>query len=135
MRQLMQAAKTLHVRVVGAHLPDGILGFYDRDEGVIYFEITLSYDERRSVIAHELGHAYYGHDCDTQRAEDQADAFAARLLIDPVRYAESEAVSTCVEWLADELDVTVDIILAFQKYAFQKLGSRTYVRSPHLQVA
>lgn len=132
MKRLMLAAKKLRVRVIAAHLPAGVLGFYDKDAGIIYFDISLSDDERRCVIAHELGHVFHGHDCDTQEAEDQADAFAARLLIDPTRYAAAEAVSTDPDHLADELDVTRDIVLAFQKYAFQRLGSRTYVRASQM---
>ena len=135
MDRVMRAAKKLRVRVVAAHLPPGILGFYDKEAGIIYFDITLSPDERRSVVAHELGHVYYGHDCTTDRGEDQADAFAARLLIDPDRYAEAEAISTDLDFLADEMDVTVRIVRAFQKHALMRLGLRTYTRAPQVQVA
>lgn len=37
---------------------------------------------RRCAIAHELGHAEFGHDCSSPRAEREADEYAARLLID-----------------------------------------------------
>lgn len=132
MERLMLVAKKLRVRVIAAHLPAGVLGFYDKEKGIIYFDISLNSDERRCVIAHELGHVFHGHDCAAQGAEDQADAFAARLLIDPVRYATAEAISTDPDFLADELDVTRDIVLAFQKYALQRIGSRTYVRASQL---
>lgn len=132
MERVMLAAKKLRVRVIGAHLPAGVLGFYDKAAGIVYFEISLGRDERRCVISHELGHVFHGHDCTTKRAEEQADAFAARLLIEPARYAAAEAVSTDIDYLADELDVTRAIVRAFQKYAFQRIGSRTYVRAPQL---
>lgn len=37
---------------------------------------------RRCAIAHELGHAEFGHDYSSPRAEREADEFAAKLLID-----------------------------------------------------
>ncbi|QAB17519.1 ImmA/IrrE family metallo-endopeptidase [Leucobacter muris] len=134
-RRVTRAAKRLGVTLQAAHLPPGILGFYDREKAIVYFEISLSPDERWSVVGHELGHVYYGHGCDNPKHEDQADAFAAWLLIDPERYALAESVSTDVEYLADELDVAEWVIVAFKKHVLQRLGLRTYVRSPQHLVA
>lgn len=129
-RRVARAAKQLGVALRAAHLEPGVLGFYDPETATIYFEITLSPDERWSVIGHELGHVYHGHNCDDQRHEDQADAFAAWLLIDPDRYAVAEAVCTDIEYLADELDVAEWVVTAFQTSVLMRLGHGTWIREP-----
>lgn len=49
---------------------------------------------QRVALAHELGHHHYGHDWrnphDCQRDEDQANGYAASLLIDVESYAAAE---------------------------------------------
>lgn len=48
----------------------------------IFIKIGLDPVTRRCAIAHELGHAHYGHDCPTPGAERQADEWAAQQLLD-----------------------------------------------------
>lgn len=48
----------------------------------IFIKIGLDPVTRRCAIAHELGHAHYGHDCSTPGAERQDDEWAARQLLD-----------------------------------------------------
>ncbi|MEL6053894.1 ImmA/IrrE family metallo-endopeptidase [Corynebacterium rouxii] len=48
----------------------------------IFIKIGLDPVTRRCAIAHELGHAHYGHNCSTPGAERQADEWAARQLLD-----------------------------------------------------
>ncbi|CAB0486626.1 ImmA/IrrE family metallo-endopeptidase [Corynebacterium diphtheriae] len=48
----------------------------------IFIKIGLDPVTRRCAIAHELGHAHYGHDCSTPGAERQADEWAAQQLLD-----------------------------------------------------
>jgi Zn-dependent peptidase ImmA (M78 family) len=125
----MQHAAALGVRVVMTHMPDGILGGYSPLEARIYLDLGLTPSERRSVLAHELGHVYYGHTCDqgpTSLLERQADTYAATLLVHPEDYAALEQISADVHYIAEELNVTPDIVYAFRRHVLQRLGDRTY---------
>lgn len=48
----------------------------------IFIKIGLDPVTRRCAIAHELGHAHYGHICSSPGAERQADEWAAQQLLD-----------------------------------------------------
>lgn len=48
----------------------------------IFIKIGLDPVTRCCAIAHELGHAHYGHNCSTPGAERQADEWAAQQLLD-----------------------------------------------------
>lgn len=128
MRQLISIAARYGLRVHGAHLEGDKLGAYAPELNRIYFDLSCSHAERRSVIAHELGHHYYGHDCDDARSEAQADAYAAQLLIDPEWYAELEGINPDAEWIAEEMLVAPWVILDFRRYCLQRLGHVTYAR-------
>lgn len=131
MRFLVGMAASLGVRLHGAYLPEGDLGYYSPDEDRIYFDLALTPFERRCTIAHELGHAYYGHRTDSDQNERLADTYAAELLIDPVAYAAAEHISTDVEFLADELCVIPELIEHYRAHCLQRLGGRTYSTHPH----
>ncbi|WP_433584604.1 ImmA/IrrE family metallo-endopeptidase [Microbacterium hydrocarbonoxydans] len=136
MRQLIRRAAEQGLRVHGKHLPPGKLGFYSPLEARIYFSLRLTESERRSVIAHELGHAHYGHLCDgtrRDRHESQADIYAARLLIDPAAYAELERVNPDQHHLAEEFNVTVDVIYTYEAHCLTRLRGITY-SSPRMGI-
>lgn len=76
----------------------------------------LPYRKTRSLIAHELGHAYYGHTVSTPKNERQADSYAAQILITEEAYRRAEeAYGTSIEKLAYELDVMPSIITAWRQ--------------------
>nr|DAH77158.1 MAG TPA: IrrE protein [Caudoviricetes sp.] len=76
----------------------------------------LPYRYTRSFIAHELGHAHYGHKVSTPKNERQADSYAAQLLITEEAYRRAEeAYGTSIEKLAYELDVMPSIITAWRQ--------------------
>lgn len=102
---------------------------YSPDEDRIYFDARLTPSERRSVVAHELGHAHYGHRCDTAVTERQADRYAARLLIDPARYAELERVNPDHHYIAEELGVTVDVVYTYESECLTRVRGITYAHS------
>lgn len=125
----MQRASDLGVRVVMTHMPEGLLGGYSPLEARVYLDLGLTPCEKRSVLAHELGHVYYGHTCDQgpeSPLERQADTYAATLLVHPEDYAELEQISPDVHYIAEELNVTPRVIYDFRRYVLQKLGLRTY---------
>lgn len=83
MRQLLRIAASQETRVHVSHLPENVLGYWSPDERRIYYDMRLTPNKARVTIAHELGHAHYGHRGDSARNEREADKFAASLLIDP----------------------------------------------------
>lgn len=126
MRDLISKAAEFGLRVHASRLPEDTLGFYSPTEARIYFDLSLTPNERRVVIAHELGHAFLGHDGDSATNERLADTYAAELLINPSDYAQLERISPDPHYLADELGVTAGLIAHYQGNCLQRLGSRTY---------
>lgn len=122
-------AATMGVMVHLAHLDGDLLGGYAHHERVIVLRIGMTKAQTRSVLAHELGHAYYGHECDRGPEDRQADKYAAQLLIDPSDYARAERI--CLdEWaIAEELEVTVKVVRDYKTYCLQRLGDLSYGRS------
>lgn len=78
----------------------------------IFIKIGLDPVTRRCAIAHELGHAHYGHNCSTPGAERQADEWAAQQLLD---VGDVEAVGLECEGsaaaMAAELGVTPHLLV------------------------
>lgn len=129
MKGLLRIAGELGYEVHAVHMPDGLLGGYYPDHRMICIDVRLTPNERRSVLAHEIGHAYYGHQCDSPTAERQADRYAARLLIDPALYAELERINPDQHYLADELNVTVDLIHTYERHCLTQVNGTTYALS------
>ena len=135
MRDLIRHAMTLGVRVHYAHLDDDpdLLGYYLPNRRIIVVRLGLTYAQTRWVLAHECGHAFHDHRCSgVQRMdaiERQADAYAARLLIDPVRYATLERINPEQHWLAEELEVSVDAIHAYERHCLVRVRGLTYAHS------
>lgn len=126
--ELVERAAALGVSVHLGHLPHEMLGVYDPSTSRVWISLGLTPDEQRSVLAHELGHVHHGHTCGSDRAERAADRYAADLLIDADRYAELERLGLDEHIIADELDVTVDIVRAYREHHLQRLGHITYPR-------
>lgn len=129
MRELLARASGYGVSVHFWALPDSLRGLYDHEDRRIYLNLALTPFERRSTLAHELGHAHYGHNCSTPRAEAQARAFAAQLLIDPEAYACLERINPDQHWLADEFSVTAQIIFDYEHYHLTRVRGLTYARA------
>lgn len=129
MQDLINQAAAMGVEVHAAHLEGDVLGLYSADEKRIYVDLRLTPAERRSVLAHELGHVYFGHTGDSPANERIADRFAARTLIDPHTYAQLEALGLCTADIADELVVTEGVIYDYRTYCLSRLGEITYQRS------
>lgn len=114
------------LKVHVAHLDPDILGFYSPEENCIYLSLRLTPEERLETLAHELGHAFHGHTCDSEANERQADAFAAQTLIDPDDYARAEALAYDQASIASELGVSIGLVKSFQDHCIQRIGNRTY---------
>lgn len=70
------------------------------------------------VLAHEIGHAWYGHDWrnphDEGRDERQANLYAARLLLSPIEYAIAEALHHHPGAIAKELGISQYLVELWQ---------------------
>ncbi|MFJ6550190.1 ImmA/IrrE family metallo-endopeptidase [Microbacterium sp. NPDC091676] len=119
MQQLLRLADDLGLRVV--ERPGPTPGGFQPVTRTIRLAPGMSRRTARSVLAHELGHAHLGHLPTRQpalraRQERQADEWAARRLITPAAYAAAEHLRGAhLASLAFELDVTIEIVLAFQR--------------------
>ena len=119
MHQLLRLAEEQHLRVI--ERPGRTCGGYDPAAQTIRLAPGLSARTARSVLAHELGHARLGHvpavsPMRRAQQERQADEWAASLLITPHAYAEAEEVrGPHLASLAFELDVTIEIVSAYQR--------------------
>lgn len=130
MQRLLAHAKALGVTVHVAHIEAPCRGFYDSERKVVVYDYALTPVEQMSVLAHELGHAYFDHQCfGNARFESDADYYAARLLIDPAAYRAAEAIDPAVDAIAEELGVESRLVRAFEARALTRLEGVTYVRS------
>lgn len=92
----------------------------------VFVRLGLDPATRTCAIAHELGHAHYGHSCSMQRAEREADEWAARKLLDydQVEKAGRECDDS-IPAIAAELSVTPKLLrLWFEMYRAGKIQQR-----------
>lgn len=72
----------MRVTVRTAPVPRDLWGIYDHPHRLITLKPGLESAQRRSTLAHELGHAYYGHHGHGNLKQERfADQWAARQLI------------------------------------------------------
>lgn len=125
MHDLLHLADAQRVRVI--ERTGRTRGGYDPTTRTIRLSPGMSARTTRSVLAHELGHACLGHVPPASSAmraqqERQADEWAASRLITPHAYAEAEEVrGPHLASLAFELDVTIELIEAYQRLLRQNL--------------
>lgn len=122
-------AAAMGLSVHGAHLSGNRIGCYIASKRRIYFDLGLTLAERRSVIAHEIAHAHYGHHGTDPTQERLADTYAATLLVNPEWYAELEQVNHDAEWIAEEMNVAPWIISDYRRYCLQRIGDVTYTNA------
>lgn len=132
LRDLIRHAGQLGVGVHFASLDDDpeLLGYFLPSRKLIVLRLGMTVPQTRWVLAHECGHAYYDHRCgggrNTDALERRADAYAARLLIDPAEYVRLERINPDQYWLADEFSVSVDAIFAYEEHCLTRLHGVTY---------
>lgn len=132
---LIHHAGTLGVGVHFAPIDDepNLLGYFAPGRRIIVVRIGMTSAQTRWVLAHECGHAYYGHKCggmhSTDPAERQADAYAARLLIEPEEFAKLEAINDDEHWLAEEFSISVAGIRAYRRHCLTGLRGVSYAES------
>lgn len=113
--ELLLRCSAVGLDVRAAALPEGWLGAYDHRHRRVLLAHGLTPVEQRCVLAHELGHAVLAHDGPCPVQERAAERFAARLLIDPLVLREACRWARNDVELAEELDVTVDVIESYRE--------------------
>lgn len=117
--QMLSVASDLEVQVAWAPLPEA--GRWIPECRLILIDNRLTARNEVCTLAHELGHAHHNHQPATKvqsarRLEEEADEYAASLLIRTDDYARAEAlVGTHPGALAEVLDVNAQIAAAAQR--------------------
>lgn len=125
MQHLLRLAEDQRLRVI--ERVGRTRGGYDPVTRTIRLNPGMSRRTTRSVLAHELGHACLDHHPAPTSAvraqqERQADEWAASRLITPRAYAEAEEMrGPHLASLAFELEVTVELVTAYQRLLRQTL--------------
>lgn len=119
---------TIHIR----HLRDDRDGQYLHAKKVIHLRPGMHARHRRSVLAHELGHAVFG-DVPSRfgpanaKQERRAEEWAALRLIDHDDYRIIEQThGVQPSAIALELGVMTSIVIAYQSL-LQRIGDTTYI--------
>lgn len=103
----------LPVTVSSAILPDGLWGCYDASNSVILIDRRLTYTAKRCVLTHELLHWKHGDDgCanDRSKQERRCRTQTALLLVNPTELALLERMYEYESQIADELDITTQVL-------------------------
>lgn len=122
----------LGVRVRYAHLPDDRDGEYLHHRRMIRLQHGMPRRLHRSVVAHECAHAVFADQPSmfgpaNAKMERRADEWAALRLIDVDDYKLAEQIHEgSVDAIALELDVTADLVDAFQRI-LTRFGDTVYV--------
>lgn len=106
-RDPREIAERLGVEVLEMKLPDAFRGFISQDENppAIIVNDLLTETEKRTVIAHEIGHFLMDPDyeicmhrsdkCRANKSEIRADIFAVNLLVDSFEGEPWEIAERC----------------------------------------
>ena len=101
------------VTVRSALVPDGLWGFYDRRYRLVTIKSTLGPIQYLSTLAHELGHAYYGHSGHHPKNESKADKWAARQLLTFDQVLDCARTTLSASQIALNLNVMPWVVEAF----------------------
>lgn len=93
------------------------LGYYQQHLKLIVINNQTPIEYRVYALAHELGHAYHGHNCGTPHAEHYADQYAAKLLINPDTYRQAELEADGnLAGIAAILELPLSLIKHYQQH-------------------
>lgn len=116
MEQLFACAEVLGVEVRHSPMEDRAGVYYD-DLKLIVIDPRLSQEVEEFTLAHELGHAYYGHRGESPLEEALADEVAAALLIRSGDMWECSGLSDSSYYAVQELGVSSRAVEAYTRIA------------------
>jgi hypothetical protein len=115
--ELFQHCADLGIEVAWQDLGDLRRGEYRRLDHTIVLNPRLTRRQAVACLAHELGHARFGHGCSSPANERRAWEYAAALVLTPAEYAAAEErVGSDPSALAIELAVTPQLIEAWRRW-------------------
>lgn len=120
---LLREAERRGIRVLHGHL-DGRNGVYYHELDLIILDYSLSPFEERFTLAHELGHAHFGHRSSEPANEVKADEYAAKLVISHDDYAAAEIICDSPAFIAQELGVSLRAVEAYCRTQARGEGAR-----------
>lgn len=106
-------AHSIGVRIREAAVPFGWWGVYDHRHRLITLKPGLGLAQRQSTLAHELGHAHYGHHGHHPKTERMADKWAARKLLNTDLVLHHAKTTLDVRELSANLDVMPWVLETF----------------------
>lgn len=116
MQNLFDEAEKLDTRIFTADLGGNLLGYYSHKSRLIIIQKSLPSYQFRSILAHEIGHAYFGHTDTSHRSEYQADFWAAKKLITLNDYVWAEQIyEGDSAKIAEDLSVTANLINIYKQ--------------------
>ncbi len=128
--QLLRHCADLGIEVVWRDLGETRRGEYHHERRTIVLSSRLTATQQVSCLAHELGHARFGHGSSSPANEQRAWDYAAALVISPDEYAlAEERVGHHPCALALELAVTPALIEAWQHW-WRRVGVSSRASSP-----
>lgn len=110
---LSHLADSLGVHVRTAPTPAGLWAVYDHRHELITMRPGLGSNQYISTLAHELGHAHYGHIGHSAKAERQADRWAAKKLLTFQALSEAADLTLDTTAVAAELGVLPWVVKTF----------------------
>lgn len=127
LEKLHEIAEQLGVQIIVGHCSKPHhLGEYNHAQKTITVESGLPLDVFKYALAHELGHAWHAHKVSTPIAEQQADDYAAKLLIDPYEFQQAAVEHDGnMQAIAAELELPVEVINHYWAYLNRKLTVET----------
>lgn len=133
MEDLLEYADAMGLRVLRRDL--GRRNGEVHSSGLIIINPNRNYGAQREALAHEIGHAFHGHDWtaarhDRDTDERAADTYAARLLISPAEYAIAERICGPHDRaLARELNVSLRLVELWQASYRMDLAAGRHLRA------
>jgi Zn-dependent peptidase ImmA (M78 family) len=121
-------AHRLGIRVINGAPPHGWWGAYLHAYRAIILRHDLGPHQRRSTLAHELGHAHYGHTGHHPSQERLADRYAANLLINADELLDAILTHQTIPALSAELGVMPSLVTTYLEEHHESLRRR--VRLP-----
>lgn len=122
---MRRAITGLPVTVSSAILPDGLWGCYDDATEVILIDRRLTYTAKRCTLVHELLHWKHGDDgCanDRSKQERRCRTQTALLLVDSVELALLERMYEYDWQIADELDITTQVLEDYHQVMAERVS-------------
>lgn len=108
-----QHAEALGVEIQYRDLPPGEFGRWYNHRRLVVLRPGMRPAHEQCVLAHELGHAAYGHVSSTPKTELQADRFAASNLINFAMLMDAAEKSQNEAEVCLELGVTVRLLRVY----------------------